>query len=108
MKSWSGHMSSLYYPDAFYYKTTFSDKKISTKVDYKEHTDVNTENLKGNLLQAFLLYDTVYMHAWDLPIVIHFFDNRANAELLAEVGLLRLLNCNDYFVACHKNGVLSS
>ncbi|MCT8978860.1 hypothetical protein N4T77_19980 [Clostridium sp. CX1] len=97
---------SLYYPDVFYFRTTFKDKDLNLKVNYENTCESTNKNVKGNLLQSIMLYDSVYIHAWELPVVIHFFNGRNNAEYVAENGLIRTINGEDKFIGCQQNGVL--
>jgi len=74
------------------------------RVNYKDNNNVSTNNVKGNLLQSILLYDSIYIHPWDLPAVVHFFNGRDNAEQIAEKGLLKLINSDDKALGCMKQG----
>lgn len=71
---------------------------------FNNNPDKASEEIKGKLLQSILLYDSIIVNGWDLPIVIHFFNGRENAELLAETGMLRLMNASDVFLGCKKEG----
>ena len=102
------NINSLYLPDVFYFKTTLRDSNVDLKINYNDIGDVSTENVKGKILQSLLLYDSLYIHAWDLPVLIHFFEGKGNAELITEKGLLRLLNCEDKFMGCKKYSELST
>lgn len=96
--------AELFYPDVFNFKGTLKDQTLNLQQLFRKEPNLESEEIKGKLLQSLLLYDSILINGWDLPVVIHFFNGRENAEFLVEAGLLRLLNASDIFLGCQKEG----
>lgn len=93
-------VNNLYYPDIFNFKSTLKDDVMDFRVSQDGTKEITPENVKGNLLQSILLYDSIFVQAFDLPVLIHFFNGRENAEYITERGLLKVINGDNKALAC--------
>jgi hypothetical protein len=94
----------LFYPDVFGYKSLLKDRTINLQQAFSKQPELISDDIKGKILQNMLFYDSIYINGWDLPILIHMFNGRENAEHVTSQGIIRLLNCRDIFIGCKKKG----